>query len=63
MSVSSSLRHAGGAVDAGVLEPVAAVVGRFHRPGQPIRYNPMPFAMDIASGISSILAIGAICCP
>ncbi|MCB1609526.1 MAG: alpha/beta hydrolase [Xanthomonadales bacterium] len=40
------------AVDAGVLEPVAAVVGRFHRPGQPIRYNPMPFAMDIASGIS-----------
>ncbi len=40
------------AVDAGVLEPLAMVVGRFHRPGQPIRFNPMPFGMDIASGIS-----------
>jgi pimeloyl-ACP methyl ester carboxylesterase len=40
------------AIDADVLVPVAAVLAQFHQPGQPIRYNPMPFAMDLASGIS-----------
>lgn len=40
------------AVDADFLPPVAGVLAQFHRPGQPISFNPMPFAMDIASGIS-----------
>jgi pimeloyl-ACP methyl ester carboxylesterase len=40
------------AIDAGIHAPVAAVIAQFHRPGEPIRYNPMPFAMDLASGIS-----------
>ncbi|MEZ5455538.1 MAG: alpha/beta hydrolase [Lysobacteraceae bacterium] len=40
------------AVDAGLVAPVGALLGQFHRPGEPIRYNPMPFAMDLASGIS-----------
>ncbi|MCB0581755.1 MAG: alpha/beta hydrolase, partial [Phaeodactylibacter sp.] len=40
------------AVDAGLVAPVGALLAQFHRPGEPIRYNPMPFAMDLASGIS-----------
>lgn len=40
------------ALDAGQTAPLAAVLAQFHRPGQPIRFNPMPFAMDLASGIS-----------
>lgn len=40
------------ALDAGQFEPMAAVLAQFHRPGQPIRFNPMPFSMDLASGIS-----------
>lgn len=40
------------ALDAGDSAPLAWVIGQFHRPGEAISFNPMPFAMDLASGIS-----------
>ena len=39
------------AVDAGMIEPVAAFIGRFITPGEPESFRLMPLAMDIASGI------------
>lgn len=40
------------ALDAGDSAPLAWVIGQFHTPGEAISFNPMPFAMDLASGIS-----------
>lgn len=39
------------AVDAGVVEPVAALIGRFITPGAPESFRLMPLVMDLASGI------------
>lgn len=39
------------AVDAGMIEPVAGLLGRFITPGEPESFRLMPLAMDIASGI------------
>ncbi len=41
------------AVDAGMVEPVAALIGRFVTPGEPESFRLMPLAMDIASGVGS----------
>lgn len=40
------------ALDDGDPAPLAAVIGQFHRAGEAISFNPMPFAMDLASGIT-----------
>jgi pimeloyl-ACP methyl ester carboxylesterase len=40
------------ALDAGVTAPLAWVIGQYHRAGEPITFNPMPFGMDLASGIT-----------
>lgn len=39
------------AVDAGLTEPVAQLIGRFVTPGAPESFRLMPLAMDVASGI------------
>lgn len=39
------------AIDAGITEPVAGMLARFHRHNAPIHFEAMPFYMDIASGI------------
>jgi pimeloyl-ACP methyl ester carboxylesterase len=41
------------AVDAGMTEPVAALVGRFVTPGGPESFRLMPLAMDVASGVGA----------
>lgn len=41
------------AVDAGMTEPVAALIGRFITPGEPESFRLMPLAMDVASGIGA----------
>lgn len=41
------------AVDAGMIDPVAGLVGRFITPGEPETFRLMPLAMDIASGVSA----------
>ncbi len=41
------------AVDAGITEPVAGLIGRFITPGAPESFRLMPLAMDIASGIGA----------
>lgn len=41
------------AVDAGITEPVAAILGQFVTPGAPEEFTLMPLAMDIASGIDA----------
>lgn len=40
------------AVDGGILEPAADVLARYLRPDEPITFEAMPLAMDVASGIS-----------
>lgn len=40
------------ALDAGDTAPLAWVIGQYHRAGEPITFNPMPFGMDLASGIT-----------
>jgi pimeloyl-ACP methyl ester carboxylesterase len=40
------------ALDAGDTAPMAWVIGQYHRYGEAISFNPMPFAMDLASGIT-----------
>lgn len=39
------------AADHGVYEPIAGVIARFITPNEPISFNVMPLAMDVASGI------------
>lgn len=39
------------AVDAGMTEPVAQILGRFITPGAPESFRLMPLAMDVASGV------------
>jgi pimeloyl-ACP methyl ester carboxylesterase len=41
------------AVDAGQIEPLAALIGRFITPGAPESFRLMPLAMDIASGVGA----------
>ncbi|EGF90437.1 alpha/beta hydrolase fold family protein [Asticcacaulis biprosthecium C19] len=41
------------AVDAGMTDPVAGLLGRFMSPGAPEEFRLMPLAMDIASGIGA----------
>jgi pimeloyl-ACP methyl ester carboxylesterase len=41
------------AVDAGMTEPVAQLIGRFVTPGAPERFRLMSLAMDIASGVGA----------
>ncbi|TQV85759.1 alpha/beta hydrolase [Exilibacterium tricleocarpae] len=41
------------AVDRGDLQPIARLLSRWHRPGEPVAYQPMSEAMDIASGIGA----------
>jgi len=41
------------AVDAGMIEPVAGLIGRFITPGEPESFRLMPLAMDVASGIGA----------
>lgn len=41
------------AVDAGFVDPVAGVIGRFVTPGAPESFRLMPLAMDVASGIGA----------
>lgn len=41
------------AVDAGITEPVAQLMGRFVTPGAPESFRLMPLAMDIASGVGA----------
>ncbi|MEK7264497.1 MAG: alpha/beta hydrolase [Pseudomonadota bacterium] len=41
------------AVDAGMIEPVAAALGRFITPGEPESFHLMPLAMDVASGVGA----------
>lgn len=40
------------AVDNGIVEPLAGLLGRFMVPGQPLRMDAMSTAMDIASGMT-----------
>ncbi|TYT26607.1 alpha/beta fold hydrolase [Luteimonas viscosa] len=40
------------ALDAGETAPIAWVLGKYHRAGEAIDFNPMPLGMDLASGIS-----------
>lgn len=42
-----------GAVDAGFVDPVAAIIGRFITPGAPETFRLMPLAMDVSSGIGA----------
>ncbi|MHA7871720.1 MAG: alpha/beta fold hydrolase [Hyphococcus sp.] len=39
------------AVDAGVYDPVTALLARFITPGEPLSWRVMPLAMDVASGV------------
>jgi pimeloyl-ACP methyl ester carboxylesterase len=41
------------AVDAGMVDPVAGVIGRFVTPGAPQSFRLMPLAMDVASGVGA----------
>lgn len=41
-----------GAMAAGITEPVAGLLARFHRPNQPISFGLMSVMMDVASGTS-----------
>ncbi len=41
------------AVDAGITEPVAQLIGRVVTPGAPEQFRLMPLAMDIASGVGA----------
>ncbi len=41
------------AVDAGMVDPVAGLIGRFITPGAPESFRLMPLAMDVASGIGA----------
>jgi pimeloyl-ACP methyl ester carboxylesterase len=41
------------AIDAGMTEPVAALIGRFITPGEPESFRLMPLAMDVASGVGA----------
>lgn len=41
------------AVDAGIIDPVAALIGRFITPGAPESFRLMPLAMDVASGVGA----------
>lgn len=41
------------AVDAGMVEQVAALIGRFVTPGAPESFRLMPLAMDVASGVGA----------
>lgn len=40
------------AADAGMYEPIAGLLARFVTPGEPISWQAMPLAMDVASGVS-----------
>ncbi|MEL7240087.1 MAG: alpha/beta hydrolase, partial [Planctomycetota bacterium] len=42
-----------GAVAAGVTDPVAGLLARFHTPNEPISFSPMSVLMDVASGTSA----------
>jgi pimeloyl-ACP methyl ester carboxylesterase len=39
-----------GAIAAGMTDPVAGLVSRFHTPNEPISYSPMSVLMDVSSG-------------
>lgn len=41
------------AVDAGMTDPVAGLIGRYVTPGAPETFRLMPLAMDVASGVSA----------
>ncbi len=41
------------AVDAGIMEPLAGLLGRFVVPGEPISMHAMSTAMDVASGMTA----------
>lgn len=43
------------AADAGDYQPLAQVIQRFFAPGQPLKLQAMPLAMDVASGIDDAL--------
>lgn len=44
------------ALDAGITEPVAGLLGRFIVPGEPISFRAMSTAMDVASGMTKAKA-------
>ncbi len=44
------------ALDAGVTDPIAGLVGRFIVPGEPISFRAMSTAMDVASGMTKTKA-------
>jgi pimeloyl-ACP methyl ester carboxylesterase len=41
------------AVDSGITDPIAQILGRFATPGAPEKFRLMPLAMDIASGVGA----------